>query len=198
MCCESILFSHWSKVHRDTSSSCWVICSYWLCLCLISVLLLLAAALWSVASGTAFVSSHPLLYQPRPILSQAVGLLSLRRVKLEAKLNRWAAVSGEWNFSPTGIRKAVLGGGEERIGVSGGRSVQSAFYELKISCWKVTEMRQWHRSQEREPKHKRDLLLLQWLKSGSFTDVERSCFSSEMRESPEIKVFPTLTESLSP
>lgn len=108
--CEFILLFHQFKVHSETGSSCWVICSYWPCLCLISVLLLLAAALWSVAWGTAFVSSHPLLYQPQSVLSQAVSLLSLRRVKLEAKLNRWAAVSREWNFSPTGFRKAELGG----------------------------------------------------------------------------------------
>lgn len=68
--------------------------------------------------------------------------------------------SGEWSLRPNWTGELLLAeseislrlaserpswGGEERIGVSGGRSVQSAFYEPKISRWKVTEMRQWHR-----------------------------------------------------
>lgn len=80
-------------------------------------MLLLAAALWSIAPGTAFVSSHPLCTGPEPLLSPAVSLLSLRRRELEAKLNRWAAVSQEWNFSPIGLRKV---GGEEGMGGGGG------------------------------------------------------------------------------
>lgn len=35
--------------------------------------------------------------------------LSLRGVQLEAELNRWAAVSREWNFSPTGPWRVGLG-----------------------------------------------------------------------------------------
>lgn len=72
--------------------------------------------------GTALASSHLLCCCPEPVLSPAVGLTSLRRVELRAQVNRWAAVSQEWNFSPIGFRDFRLGGW------SGGKPLQSTTF----------------------------------------------------------------------
>lgn len=106
----------------------------------------------------------------------------------------------EWNFSPTGLWRLGVGvrrwirdwGGQwgklltKRLSLVQDKLMESHWDEAKTQV--IGERA---KAQMRAP-------LLQPLKSGSFTDVEGSCFSSKMRESHEIEVYLTLTESLSP
>lgn len=118
MCCQSVLIlTHRSKVHSQTGSHC-KLSALGDCVSLSAICVLCCCWLQLYgpeAPGPAFVSSHPLCTSTEPVLSATISLLSLRGVELEAVLNRWAAVSGEWIFSPTGLCRAVIGGwgGEE-------------------------------------------------------------------------------------
>lgn len=114
-CAVSLLSSHRFKVHSWTGGRCKLLVlterlplrSLSLSPCCV---LLAPGSVVCRPQGPAFVSSHPLCCCPEPVLSPAIGLASLRGVELKAQVNRWAAVSQEWNFSPIGLRDFRLGG----------------------------------------------------------------------------------------
>lgn len=111
MCCQSILIFTQIKVHSHTGSHCGLsVTSDCVALSTISVLCYCWLLLYGPeALGPTFVSSHPLCISTELVLSPAFRPLSLRGVELEAELNRWAAVSQEWNFSLTGLWGVGLG-----------------------------------------------------------------------------------------
>ena len=131
MCCQSVLIlTHRSKVHSHTGSHC-KLSALSDCVSLSAICVLCCCWLLLYgpeAPGPAFVSSHPLCTSTEPVLSATISLLSLRGVELEAGRNRWAAVSREWNFSPTGRWGGGGGGAEVVRKGSGGSSSQSVFH----------------------------------------------------------------------